>query len=181
MTRQDFINLYNAKRQATMEQGYFPHTFPEYVKKTTKKAVYMDVVDHLGRPERVKVQSGVSKLKFNTSKNTELYQIVWEWFLGTECKRIESEGRARGGRNGKPMFRIKSSNKGHSDLKAMYKGMTYYIEVKQPKEKHLPSQIDFCRWVNAGGGHYHTVRSFEDMYELVQSILRGEPKQSEQI
>lgn len=176
MTRTEFIHLYNARRQSQMEQGYYPIKFPEFKSKTVKKRITQDMLLPSGVPDRVVLSPKVSKQVVDTNSNTRLYQAVWEYFLGTKCKRVESEGRYREG-----VGYIPSANKGHSDLTGMYNGKVYYIEVKQPKEKHLQSQVDFCRWVNAGGGQYHTVRSFEDMYELVQSILRGEPMQSEQL
>jgi hypothetical protein len=54
----------------------------------------------------------------------------------------------------------------------MYKGRAVYIETKQRNEKHLKSQQDFMQWVRDGGGIYHTVRSFEDMYLVTQNILK---------
>ena len=175
MTREQFITLYNVKRQETMEQGYYPIRFPEHKSKVIKKRVTKDVVLPNGVPERVIVSKSESKKVVDTNSNTKLYQAVWEYYLGSKCKRIESEGKWRQDRY------IPSANKGHSDLVGMYNGVTYYIEVKQPKEKHLPSQIDFARWVNSGGGHYHTVRSFEDMYNLVRSIEAGNAPESEKL
>lgn len=176
MTRTEFIQAYNERRFRTMEQGYYPIKFPEFKSKTVKERITKDMILPSGVPDRVVLSPKVSKKVVDTNSNTKLYQAVWEYFLGGKCKRVESEGRWRQG-----VGYIPSSNKGHSDLTGMYGGNVYYIEVKQPKEKHLQSQVDFCRWVNEGGGHYHTVRSFDDMYNLVQSILMGEPLESEQL
>jgi len=175
MTRTQFITAYNAKRMMSMEQGYYPIKFPEFKSKTVKNRITQDMLLPSGVPDRVVLSPKVSKQVVDTNSNTRLYQAVWEYFLGSKCKRVESEGKWRKDRY------IPSSNKGHSDLTGMHKGNVYYIEVKQPKEKHLESQIKFARWVNEGGGHYHTVRSFDDMYALVQSILNDNPIPSEQL
>lgn len=174
MTREQFIDLYNLEYR--IKKGKHTLTFPEYKTKQTKKSVWRDEVDEIGRPSRILVTPAVSAKVIDTNTNTKLYQAVWEYYLKSKCKRIESEGRYRTG-----VGYIPSANKGHSDLVGAYGGKTYYIEVKRPNEKHIDTQIDFCRWVNSGGGQYHTVRSFEDMHVLVLMILNGNPPKSEQL
>jgi len=137
--------------------------------KVTIKATFKDVVDEQGRPSRHIATQGVSKKVFDTNKFNELCQVVWEYYTGTQLKRISSEGKWRPG-----VGYIKNENRGFSDLLGMYNGKSVYIETKQSKENHLDSQKAFSEWVNDGGGVYVSVRSFEDMWEVTHAIINGE-------
>jgi len=165
MTQPQFEQLYNESRA---KKGRHSVTFPLMKSKITKKAIFKDIVDQQGRPERIITEKPISKKVFDTNKFNELCQAVWEYYTNTKLKRISSEGKWRPG-----IGFIKSTNKGFADLHGLYNGRAIYIETKQEKEKHLQSQKDFAKWVHDGGGIYVSVRSFEDMYNVTHSIIDG--------
>ena len=167
ITQTDFEALYNERRKEQMKDGFFKKSFPLMTKKVIKKRQDIYKADENGVPTLVERIPGVSKKAFNTNNFNALCQAVWKYYTGTKLMRISSEGRYRGG-----IGYIKSPNKGFADLHGMYKGRAVYIETKQRNEKHLKSQHDFMQWVRDGGGIYHTVRSFEDMYLVTQNILK---------
>jgi hypothetical protein len=135
--------------------------------KVIKKRQDIYKADENGVPTLVERIPGIAKKAFNTNNFNALCQAVWEYYTGNVLKRISSEGKYRVG-----VGFIPSTNKGFADLHGMYKGRAVYIETKQRNEKHLKSQQDFMQWVRDGGGIYHTVRSFEDMYLVTQNILK---------
>ena len=164
MTQPQFEQLYNARREQEIKVGFFKKTFPLMKSKVTKKAEFKDTIDHNGIPRREIITPAISKKVFDTNMFTKLCQAVWQYYLGTELKRISSEGSYRNGQY------IKSPNKGISDLMGAYNGKVYFIEQKQPKEKQLESQIKFQKWSEDGGIRYCIVRGWDDIYNLVQEI-----------
>ena len=168
MTQPQFETLYN-QRRAEMNPPRHRVTFPLIKSKVTGKTIHIDTVDEHGRPSRQVLTKAVSKKVFDTNKFNELCQVVWEYYTGTKLKRISSEGKWRPG-----VGFIKNENRGFADLHGIYSGRAIYIETKQSKENHLDSQKAFSEWVTAGGGIYVSVRSFEDIYEVVQAIISGE-------
>jgi len=116
-------------------------------------------------PTEVSRTPAVSKVVEDTNGKTYLFKCMWKLMLGTEMKRISSEGNYRHG-----IGFIKSPNKGIADLMGGYKGITYYIEVKQDNERLLPSQIKFKQWVESFGGQYHVCRDFDSMLALIMSL-----------
>jgi hypothetical protein len=168
MTQPQFETLYN-QRRAEMNPPRHKETFNLMKSKITIKATFKDVVDEHGRPSRVPLTKAVSKKVFDTNKFNELCQAVWEYYTGTKLKRISSEGKWRPN-----VGFIKNENRGFADLHGIYSGRAIYIETKQSKENHLDSQKEFSEWVTAGGGIYVSVRSFDDIWEVVQAIMSGE-------
>ena len=166
ITLQQFTTLYNARRKETMKLGYYPKKF-SIKKRKIVKPQQIEYEMRNGIPFEVGRVPAVSKEVFDTNGFTVLCQAVWKYYLGTDLKRISSEGRYRSD-IGK--F-IPNYNKGIADLMGAYNGKVYFIEIKQPKEKHLDSQKKFQDWTKQGGVDYFTVRSFEDVYYLVQTIL----------
>lgn len=165
MTLQQFTDLYNERRKQEMPLGYFPKKF----KITKRKIITPQKIEYEmrnGVPNEVGRILAVSKEVFDTNGFTVLCQAVWKYYLGTELKRISSEGRWR-----QDIKRfIPNTNKGMADLMGAYNGKVYFIEIKQPKEQHLESQKAFQKWTKDGGINYNTVRSFEDIYQIVQDI-----------
>lgn len=164
MTQTEFEQLYNARREQQIKVGFFKKTFPLMKSKITKKAVYKDSIDHNGIPRREIITLTKSKKVFDTNMFTKLCQAVWQYYLGTELKRISSEGSYRNGQY------IKSPNKGISDLMGAYNGKVYFVEIKQAKEKQLESQIKFQKWSEDGGIRYCIVIGWDDIYSLVNEI-----------
>jgi hypothetical protein len=166
ITQTEFEALYNERRKQQMKDGFFKKSWPLITTKVIKKRQDIYKADENGVPTLVERIPGVSKRAFNTNNFNALCQAVWEYYTGNVLKRISSEGKYRVG-----VGFIPSTNKGFADLHGMYKGRAVYIETKQRNEKHLKSQQDFMQWVRDGGGIYHTVRSFEDMYLVTHEII----------
>lgn len=165
ITLSHFTDLYNARRKETMKIGYYPKKF-SIKKRKIVKPQQIEYEMRNGIPWEVGRTPAVSKEVFDTNGFTVLCQAVWKYYLGTDLKRISSEGRYRSD-IGK--F-IPNYNKGIADLMGAYNGKVYFIEIKQPKEQHLESQKAFQKWTKDGGINYNTVRSFEDIYQIVQDI-----------
>ena len=56
--------------------------------------------------------------------------------------------------------------KGVSDLIVVWRGQTFFIELKAPKGKLSPDQEAFQASVENNDGDYHVVRSVEDIQQL---------------
>jgi hypothetical protein len=57
---------------------------------------------------------------------------------------------------------------GVSDVLAIKKGRVLFIEVKQPKGKQTPNQIEFKRQIEEHGGEYYVARSLEDAQVMIE-------------
>ncbi len=167
ITQSEFEVLWNIRRKELHPIGFYKVSFPLMTTKVIKKSQRIYKADENGVPTLVQTIPGISKKAFNTNNFNKLCQAVWEYYTGTKLKRISSEGRYRPG-----IGFIASPNKGFADLHGIYKGRSVYIETKQSKESHLKSQKEFAQWVREGGGLYHTVRSFEDIYLLVKDLTK---------
>lgn len=55
-------------------------------------------------------------------------------------------------------------------IEGMTQGVHVYIEVKTPKGKQSPAQVDFMRRIEALGYEYHVVRSVESFVELISLL-----------
>lgn len=170
MDLQTFTELYHEYRRSKWPEGHSPPYIKFSLEKTRvlKKRQDTYVADENRVPKLVSSVPAVSKRVFDTNGACKLYAAMWEYYLGSQLKRISSEGNYRPG-----IGFIKSGNKGISDLLGIHKGVVYFIEAKQPKEKHLDSQVKFKDWVEKGDGTYVTVRGFEDMYNLIQKIINS--------
>jgi len=167
ITQAEFEVLWNIRRKELHPVGFYKVSFPLMTTKVIKKSERIYKADENGVPTLVQTIPGISKKAFNTNNFNKLCQAVWEYYTGTKLKRISSEGKYRPG-----IGFIPSTNKGFADLHGMYKGRSVYIETKQSREAHLKSQKEFAEWVRQGGGLYHTVRSFEDIYLLVKDLTK---------
>lgn len=167
ITQAEFEVIWNIRRKELHPVGFYKVSFPLMTTKVIKKSERIYKSDENGVPTLVQTIPGISKKAFNTNNFNKLCQAVWEYYTGTKLKRISSEGSYRTG-----IGFIKSPNKGFADLHGIYKGRSVYIETKQSKEAHLKSQKKFAEWVREGGGLYHTVRSFEDIYLLVKDLTK---------
>ena len=162
MTLEQFTKIWNDDRK---RQGKHAEKFSLTKRKVTKKQMISYAMNANGIPVEVSRTPAVSKVVEDTNGKTYLFKCMWSLMLGSEMKRISSEGNYRHG-----IGFIKSPNKGIADLMGGYKGITYYVEVKTAKEKLLPSQIKFKQWVESFGGQYHVCRTFEDMLALIMSL-----------
>lgn len=169
MTLQTFTTLYNQERKRLYPYKH-DVTFSIMKSKVTKKSVVTYEADQYGRPIEISRTPSISKQVVDTNGFTKLCQAVWEFYLNTDLKRISSEGKYRPG-----VGFIKNENRGFADLHGIFKGRSIYIEIKQTSENHLKSQKEFAEWVRSGGGIYVSVRSFEDIYEVVQCLINDLP------
>ena len=62
------------------------------------------------------------------------------------------------------------AHKGIPDMIATKKGITLFIEVKSPKGKQSPHQVEFQRQIEGVGGNYIVARNFDDVYTVIQRI-----------
>lgn len=166
MTLQQFTTAWNDDRK---RQGKHAEKFSVTKRKVTKKQTIQYALNDNGIPVEVSRTSAISKVVEDTNGKTYLFKCMWSLFLGSEMKRISSEGNYRHG-----IGFIKSPNKGIADLHALYKGRAIYVEVKSKSEKQLPSQIKLQEWVNSSGGIYIVIRDFESMYNFIQKLLNNE-------
>lgn len=167
MTIKQFTKLWNEYR-ASLDPPRYAVKFSIEKTRIIKKRVDKYVCDEHCRPILLNTEPTVSKRVVDTGGLTKLYQAMFKYFLGTDLKRISSEGSYRPG-----VGFIPSSNKGIADLMGGYNGKVYYIEMKQKKEKMLPTQVKFKEWVNSFGGEYHIVTGFDDMFILIQKLLNN--------
>ena len=171
MTIKEFTKLWNEYR-ASLDPPRYAVKFSIEKTRIVKKRVDTYKANENGVPVLQSREPAVSKRVVDTGGLTKLYQAMFKYFLGTDLKRISSEGSYRPG-----VGFIPSSNKGIADLMGGYNGKVYYIEMKQKKEKMLPTQVKFKEWVNSFGGEYHIVTGFDDMYSLIKTI--HSPQKSE--
>jgi hypothetical protein len=60
---------------------------------------------------------------------------------------------------------------GVTDLAVLVYGQfMVWLEVKQPGEKHLDSQVEFATEVVAQGGNIYTIRTLDELERLIQQI-----------
>lgn len=76
--------------------------------------------------------------------------------------RIVQIGMIPAGPIGSGKFRTNSS-KGLPDIVCIYRGQTYWIEVKSEKGKLSPQQQEFLRNWSQCGGHAFVARSIDDV------------------
>jgi hypothetical protein len=165
ITLKEFTTIYNDQR-SKMNPPRHKVTFSLMKSKVIKKRKDSYVADENGVPKIVGREEAVSKVVEDTNGKTKLFQALWDYYIGTQLKRISSEGNYRHG-----IGFVKSSNKGFSDLHGIDNGKPFYIEVKRLNESHLKSQIKFAKFVTDGGGYYLTAITFDDMFDIVQIIL----------
>lgn len=58
------------------------------------------------------------------------------------------------------------AHKGISDLIALKKGRTIYLEIKTPIGKTSKAQVEFGDMITEAGGEYYIVRSLEDLIAI---------------
>lgn len=62
--------------------------------------------------------------------------------------------------------------KGVSDIIAVYKGITFYLEVKSEKGKQSKHQKAFQMAIERNGALYFIVRSIEDAKDAIKSVYK---------
>ena len=100
-------------------------------------------------------------------------------YLGGFLKRVNSTGIYVEGQEYKTLFG-KIKGKGHwrtspstgiADTQLTLNGERWDVEVKKPGERQLPSQKRYQKQLEAAGGNYIIIRSFDEFIKLVESIL----------
>lgn len=101
------------------------------------------------------------------------YSKVKGWF----AERQGSEGRYRKGKEFTDVMGRKKEfggmylpghNKGAADIKGIIKGRSIEIEVKHGKDRMRPEQLKYKERVEAAGGIYLVVKTFEDFIFQIQ-------------
>lgn len=164
MTQSQFEQL-NNQRRAEMSPPRHAVTFPLTKRKVVKKRTERHYLKPNGVPAIEVLTPTETREVADTGSITKLYQAMWSMWLGTDLKRISSEGSWRPG-----IGFIPSANRGIADLMGGHNGKVYYIEVKQKSERLLPTQIKFKAWVESFGGEYYIIHNFNEMYELICNI-----------
>jgi hypothetical protein len=166
MTILEFTQLHNDRKAAECRTPY-PVKDKFTIEKTriTKEAVKETRYHPNGAPYIHVVSEAVTKRVFDTNGFTKL-ALAYLQYHGFEAKRISSEGKWRKG-----IGYIASENKGIADIMALKDGKVYFIEIKQPKEKQLESQVKFEAWANKGGAFYSTVRGWDDLQIKIKNII----------
>lgn len=168
ITIQEFTALHNAAKGDPRQPPYpVQDKFSIEKNKVTKKRVTETRLTNSGVPYVHEVSPAVTKRVFDTNGFTTL-ALAYLKYQGFQAKRISSEGKWRPG-----IGFIRNENRGISDIMALYNGLVYFIEIKQPKEKQLESQQKFESWAENGGAAYMIVRGWEDLQNQVLNILKS--------
>lgn len=166
ITIQEFTALHNAAKGDPRQPPYpVQDRFSIEKTRTTKEAVTETRLTANGTPYKHIVSPAVTKRVFDTNGFTRL-AIAYLRYQGFEAKRISSEGKYRPG-----VGFIPSENKGIADIMAIRDGRIYFIEVKQPTEKQLDSQVKFEAWATKAGAPYIIIRGWEDLQRNILKIL----------
>lgn len=60
---------------------------------------------------------------------------------------------------------------GVADLELCYNGRVYFIEMKSPKGRQSPDQMEFQKYVQSQGFDYVIIRSFEEFMMYISKIM----------
>uniref|UniRef100_A0A6M3JLZ3 Putative VRR-NUC domain-containing protein n=1 Tax=viral metagenome TaxID=1070528 RepID=A0A6M3JLZ3_9ZZZZ len=66
-----------------------------------------------------------------------------------------------------PVLQGMGAYRGIPDRVMHYNGEVHYLEIKKPKGKLSPSQLDFYLQCQKDGIPYHVIKSLEDIQEIV--------------
>lgn len=67
-----------------------------------------------------------------------------------------------------PLMQGLGCKPGLPDRVMHYKGRVHYLEIKTPKGKLSPNQLEFQEQCRQGRIKYHVIRSLEDIQEIVE-------------
>lgn len=106
--------------------------------------------------------------------------IRWIELHGGQAERINTQGNFIKGKTvGVGMYGVKhlqgkyvpsGSTKGSADISATIKGKTWKIEIKIGRDKQSDSQKKYQADIEAAGGKYSIVRSFDDFISKWEGI-----------
>lgn len=172
LTLDEFNVMWDEHRKATLHPLiYTPKPFKITKRRTVKQAVKETRYTESGVPYEVITLPKQSKEVINTNAVTDLYKAAGKLLFGIEFKRVSAEGKGRlDKKTGKFMY-LPSENKGMADLQGLYKGRLICVEIKQPNERLLDSQVKFREWVTNGGGVYIVARSFAEFQERLHEVI----------
>lgn len=118
-----------------------------------------------------KIPEGLQiKHKFDDKTANSLTKLIIEYLRMNGCfgARINTQGNYNA-KIGK--FVRSGSTNGMADINAVVKGKSISIEVKIGKDKIRESQLKVKREIEAAGGVYLIVRSFDDFLEQFEKYL----------
>lgn len=114
------------------------------------------------------------KLKDNSANGIMKCIEKYHSIIGGVAERIHTQGRRVDNTKivtdvlgfskqiGSVEWRKTTGRKGTSDMKVLYNGLAYSVEIKYGRDTQKDDQIDYQKAVEAAGGIYIIVKSFED-------------------
>lgn len=136
------------------------------------KRKYPNVPDH-GRP--------AIKLSDSTANGLTKAILIWMELNGHKAWRQSSEGRYRPGKQYTDALGhrkqltgkyLPGANKGHSDVQSIIGGLFVAWEVKMMSDRQSRAQKAFQAEVEASGGRYFVVRTFDQFMRHYRSLLQ---------
>jgi hypothetical protein len=130
-------------------------------------------------------EHAIPTAKYSENSANGLTRCVIDWLLlnGHFAERSGNEGRTIDQRKEvvdvlgqrKTIGTVKripsSGTKGTSDIKAVIKGKFIAIEIKYGKDRQSEAQKDYQTKVEASGGEYWIVRTFDEFMELYENAI----------
>jgi hypothetical protein len=116
------------------------------------------------------------KQKYTDKTANGLTRMVLDFvrFSGGYAERINVMGRVIKTKANREIYIPSSGSKGSADISAILPGgKSARIEIKIGKDKQSDKQRQYADKVNAAGGIYVVVRSFQDFYSWYQTLTNG--------
>ena len=66
---------------------------------------------------------------------------------------------------------FKVGTKGQADIRGLYRGRYFELEVKKPGEDQRPSQVKREKMINGAGGTYAVVRNPTEAFAVVDRVM----------
>jgi hypothetical protein len=116
------------------------------------------------------------KQKYTDKTANGLTRMVLDFvrFSGGYAERINVMGRVIKTKANREIYIPSSGSKGSADISAILPGgKSARIEIKIGKDKQSDKQRQYADKVNAAGGIYVVIRSFQDFYSWYQTLTNG--------
>lgn len=164
-TLEEFNEIWDNYRKQKMGKVYFKKDWKLTRRKTVKDTQRKTVFTDCGIPQ-MEITNRKTVEAIDTNQITEMYISFAKVMYNYNLKRFSSEGRYRQTKDGKGIW-LKGLNSGHADIEGLVNGIMVCVEVKQPNEKLLDSQLKYQKYIDSNGGFYRIARSFEQYQEIL--------------